>query len=187
MSEQELFGLMAVAEENTKAAKLAIGKIAEERAALASTISNLNDQVAALKTSVESAAAKGVRDSLSQAPQAAATALNQATEALNVAGDDVQSAASWIGWKLAGIAALVGVLIVGAAYGLGRYMTPSNQEIAAKRAELAELEANIAAREKHAGRAKLENCGEKRRLCVRVNKKAGVFGEGGDYMILHGY
>lgn len=171
MSEQELFGLMAVAEENTKAATLAIDKIADERAALASTINAFNAQIAGLKTAVESAAAKGVRDSLGQAPQAAQTALNQAAGALNDAAGAVQSSANWIGWKLAGIAALVGVLLVGTGYGIARYSLPSEEQIAADRAELAALQANIADLEKRGGRIKLAMCGG--RLCAHASTNQG--------------
>lgn len=171
MSEQELFGLMAIAEENTKAAALAVGKIAEERAALANTVTNLNTEIAVLKIAVESAAAKGVKDSLTQAPEATVTAFNDATERLNKAAGAVQSSANWIGWKLAGIAALVGVLLVSTGYGIARYSLPSKKEIDANRAELAELEANIDDLVKRGGRINLTMCGG--RICALASTNQG--------------
>lgn len=171
MNEQELFGLMAVAEENTKSATLAVDKIANERAALANTITNLDTQIAALKTVVENAASKGVRDSLKKAPEAATTALDQATKALNNAAGTVKSSANWITWKLAVIVVIVCMAMVGTAYGLGRYMVPSNAEIEAKRAELAQLKINIADLAKRGSKIKLGMCDG--RICALASTNQG--------------
>jgi cell division protein FtsL len=187
MSEQDLFGLMAVAEENTKAATLAVGNIANERAALADTITNLNTQITALKAAVENAAAKGVKDSITQAPKEAATTLSDATKALKKAAGDLKSSAHWLSWQLVVLVAIVCVAMVVTAYSLARYMTPSNAQIEAKRTEVAELETNIASLKKRGARIELSTCGEKSRLCARVDVKAGVFGESSDYVILQGY
>jgi len=195
MSEQELFGLMAIAEENTKAAAVAVGNIAEERAALANTVINLNTEIATLKTAVESAAAKGVKDSLTQAPEATVTAFNDATERLNKATGALESSAHWFSWQLVVLVAIVCVAMVGTAYSLGRYMTPSNAEIEDKRAEIAKLEANIDSLAKRGGRIKLSMCDG--RLCAYAATNQGNGNnnwsapwkttEGASLVILRGY
>jgi hypothetical protein len=39
---------------------------------------------------------------------------------------------------------------------------------------------------KRGGRAKLETCGEQRRLCVRIDKTT-AYGKDGDHFVLRGY
>lgn len=53
-------------------------------------------------------------------------------------------------------------------------------------AEVVELQANAEKWAKRAGRAKLENCGETKRLCARVDKTA-AYGNDADYFVLGGY
>ena len=38
-----------------------------------------------------------------------------------------------------------------------------------------------------AGEADLQVCGDKNRLCVRVDKTAGGYGDNGEYMVINGY
>ena len=63
--------------------------------------------------------------------------------------------------------------------------------IQAARAEKARLQAEVQAyREewvKTGAQAKIERCGPKARPCVRVDEKAGVFGDRSDYRVLLGY
>jgi hypothetical protein len=54
-------------------------------------------------------------------------------------------------------------------------------------AELAGLRANQDALVKAGLLAKIGHCGEKKRLCVRVDESAGQFGEQSDYRIVRGY
>jgi hypothetical protein len=57
--------------------------------------------------------------------------------------------------------------------------------------EITQLETNAKEWEKRAGRAKLTMCGKngsnESHLCVRVDTKAGMFGQESDFMILNGY
>jgi hypothetical protein len=71
--------------------------------------------------------------------------------------------------------------------GLACWVIPSRAEIAALRSRHDELAAKIAALEDRGGRVDLRRCGETARLCVRVDRKAPVYGEKSDYLILGGY
>ena len=51
--------------------------------------------------------------------------------------------------------------------------------------EVAELQVQAEDWAKRGGRAKLERCGERERLCVRVDKTVG-YGKDGDYFVLRG-
>jgi len=53
--------------------------------------------------------------------------------------------------------------------------------------EIQTLQANADEWVQKAGKAKIERCGDKGRLCVHIDAKAGAFGDKSDYMILKGY
>ena len=156
--EEQLYGLIAAAQEQQKAAETALTGLAKERKALAATTDGL-------KTTLEAAVSKATIDSLGSAPKAATEALKAATEALNTAG-------AWLGAKfiatfaIAGTAFLVGFLV------LGSVLLPSPSEILELRAEKAELESGIADLSKRGGRIKLRDCGG--RLCVEVSSNQGT-------------
>jgi hypothetical protein len=71
--------------------------------------------------------------------------------------------------------------------GLVCWMVPSPAQIAALRAKHAELSARIAQLEERGARIDLRRCGNGARLCVRVDRKAPVYGEQSDYLIVRGY
>ncbi|MEO8767910.1 MAG: hypothetical protein ABI363_06175 [Nitrosospira sp.] len=52
--------------------------------------------------------------------------------------------------------------------------------------EVAQLQVQAEDWAKRGGRAKLEVCGEQKRLCVRVDRTTG-FGKNDDYFVLRGY
>ena len=66
------------------------------------------------------------------------------------------------------------------------WLVPSQSELAALRERRAELVANIARLEQRGGRVDLRRCGGGDRLCVRVDKKAPVYGPSGDYYVVEG-
>ncbi len=61
---------------------------------------------------------------------------------------------------------------------------PSATEIATLRARRDELAASIAALERRGGRIDWRRCGERTRLCVRVDRKAPAYGENADYFVV---
>ncbi len=71
--------------------------------------------------------------------------------------------------------------------GLACWVIPSRAEIASLRARHAQLAAQIANLEERGGRIDLRRCGAGARLCVRVDRKAPMYGEQSDYLIVRGY
>jgi hypothetical protein len=71
--------------------------------------------------------------------------------------------------------------------GLACWIIPSRAEIAALRAKHDELVTKIATLEQRGGRIDLRRCGDGGRLCVRVDRKAPLYGEQSDYLIVRGY
>jgi hypothetical protein len=70
---------------------------------------------------------------------------------------------------------------------LACWLLPSHAEIAALRAKRDELTTRIANLEQRGGRIDLRRCGDGARLCVRVDRKAPIYGEQSDYLIVRGY
>ena len=67
------------------------------------------------------------------------------------------------------------------------WLIPSQSEIAALRLRRDALAANVASLEERGGRIDLRRCGGTDRLCVRVDRKAPVYGDSGDYLVVKGY
>lgn len=70
---------------------------------------------------------------------------------------------------------------------LACWIIPSRAEIATLRARHDELATKIANLEKSGGRIDLRRCGDGARLCVRVDRKAPIYGAQSDYLIVRGY
>jgi hypothetical protein len=71
--------------------------------------------------------------------------------------------------------------------GLARWALPSPGDIATLRARREDLAASVAKLEQQGGRIEWRRCGEARRLCVRVDRKAPSYGEKADYYVIEGY
>ena len=111
------------------------------------------------------------------------------------AGQELRDSISSVGWKWFAVcvaatfglftAVMLGVVL----------LVPSARDLAALRAEKADLEASVAALERRGGRVKLTNCGDKKRLCALIdpeqfNSNGTVNQFGGKdehWMILKGY
>ena len=97
--------------------------------------------------------------------------------------------------RVRGAGALRGAVLSGAAavlctvgpIGVARWALPSAAEVAVLRARRDELSANLARLEQQGGRIDWRRCGELRRLCVRVDRKAPTFGDKADYYVIAGY
>jgi hypothetical protein len=85
-------------------------------------------------------------------------------------------------WSLAAAA-----LCTLAPIGVARWALPSAPEIAALRVRRDELTANLAKLEQQGGRIEWRRCGDARRLCVRVDRKAPTYGDKADYFVIEGY
>jgi hypothetical protein len=64
---------------------------------------------------------------------------------------------------------------------------PTPADIAALRAQHAQLSAAIARLNDSGARVQMRRCGEPARVCVRVDKRAPAYGEQADYLIVKGY
>jgi hypothetical protein len=87
-----------------------------------------------------------------------------------------------LAWSLA--AAILCTLVPIA---VARWALPSTAEIATLRARRDELAANLAKLEQEGGRIDWRRCGDSRRLCVRVDRKAPTYGDKADYFVIEGY
>jgi hypothetical protein len=81
----------------------------------------------------------------------------------------------------------IALLCTGIPIAILRWALPSASDIATLRTRRDELAANVASLERRGGRIEWRQCGEKLRLCVRVDRKAPIYGEMADYYVVAGY
>lgn len=85
-----------------------------------------------------------------------------------------------VGLVLAALPATTALLL------LWRLM-PSGAELAALRAQRAQLLSGIAQLSAAGGRVQLRHCGQAQRLCVHIDRHAPAYGEAADYFVVKGY
>jgi hypothetical protein len=84
--------------------------------------------------------------------------------------------------------AVVTVLLSAAIPGvLAYWLLPSPSEIHALRIRRDELQASLGRLEQNGARVDWRHCGERARLCVRVDRGAPSYGDKADYLIVKGY
>jgi len=83
----------------------------------------------------------------------------------------------------AGIAAMCVAVSLAVAW----WSLPSMTEIQGFRQQRDELLASVERLSKYGARADLQHCGDEHRLCIRVDVKAGRFGQHADYYVIDGY
>jgi hypothetical protein len=71
--------------------------------------------------------------------------------------------------------------------GIARWALPSAAELSALRARRDELSLSVARLEQQGGRIDWRHCGDARRLCIRVDRRAPAYGEKADYYVIEGY
>lgn len=64
---------------------------------------------------------------------------------------------------------------------------PTRAEVARLAAARDALEGNLARLSREGARAQLRRCGTAQRLCVRIDRSAPAYGDGGDFLVLKGY
>jgi hypothetical protein len=114
-------------------------------------------------------------------------------EELALLGDDTREAAEALRHlkRAAGLRVLLaslGITLVASAVPLAElsWLVPSRGEIQRLRSEREALKAEIDQLAQQGGRVDLRRCGAGR-FCVRVERGAPVYGEGGDYYVVKGY
>jgi hypothetical protein len=85
-------------------------------------------------------------------------------------------------WSL-GLAALCAL----APFGVARWALPSPGEISALRMQRDELASSVGKLKAQGGAVDWRRCGEAKRLCVRIDRKAATYGDKGDYFVIEGY
>ena len=189
--QQQIFGLMAVAEEHQKAAAAAIAGLAAERAALAKERALLAQVAQGIQKATSDAVSAAVTQSLADASATAVKALDEAAkpvigslsgvvQSAGAAEASLKSAGQWFAWKWVAIAAggVAGVCLV--AYAALAWQLHQVSEL---RAEQATLQARIvhegatvAALDKVGGRVRWSHCGG--RLCFEVSSNQGTYSNG---------
>jgi hypothetical protein len=86
-----------------------------------------------------------------------------------------------------GIVALWCVISTAGVVATAKWLLPSRAEIAELHVRHEELVLAIMRLEQQGGRVDLRRCGDSGRLCVRVDRKAPVFGQKSDYLVVAGY
>lgn len=208
MSEQELFGLMAIAQEQQQAATLALKKLEERQAELEGIIAKARSAVEAMSNAGNASAVlieKATKNAVEKAVQGAlesiqqqtrstlADSVNSAVKALQgvtahaeQAEENLHQAATSISWRWTAVWAFTGCALLIVIVGLSMLLVPSPRVIA-------DLRANVAALEAKGGKVKLSTCGPKSRLCARVDpKEAGTMwgpenNKNEKWIILNGY
>jgi hypothetical protein len=82
---------------------------------------------------------------------------------------------------------LAAILCAVVPIGIARWSLPSATEISALGARRDELSANLLKLEQQGARIDWRRCGDAKRLCVRIDRKAAAYGEKGDYFVIEGY
>ncbi|WP_228394666.1 hypothetical protein, partial [Pseudomonas helleri] len=95
----------------------------------------------------------------------AVKALQDVTARAEKAEESLHQAASSISWKWAAIWGMTSCMLLASIVGLSMLLVPSPNEIAYLRANVADLEAR-------GGKVQLSTCGDKNRLCARIDPKA---------------
>lgn len=196
--EEQIFGLIGVADEQQKAVQEALEGLKAERAAVAKervvliTVANdvrraAAEGVAAMQRAAGEAVGAEVRRSFGEH-------LDGVVKAAGEVEDKLSGAVAAFGWRwalLAGGAAAGGIAaLLLAAWVTVWWQRGQVEGLAERKAalteEVAQLQGQANDWAKRGGRAKLDVCGEERRLCVQVDKRLG-YGKDADYFVLRGY
>jgi hypothetical protein len=120
-----------------------------------------------------------IRRTLTEELQMLASESNRCAQALQRIrhGAGVRSAL----WSVA-----IAILCTATPLAIMHWTLPSEAEIAALRVRRDELSVSVSALEKNGGRVDWRHCGEAARLCVRVDRKAPVYGEKADFYVVAG-
>ena len=205
-TEDRLYGLMEIAERQQAAVQAALDGLTAERAALGRERQALAKTAGDLALGTRVAAEAGVQASLAGAATEGVAAVQAATRPLlGRLADMTERAgqaeaalrrvvlwASWrlLGWVMAGVAGLVLLGWLASTLVLwwdNGAITEARMQKTQLQAEVAEMQANHDGWVKAGMLGKLERCGPKARLCIRVDEGAGPFGERSDYRVIQGY
>lgn len=194
MDTNQLYALIEAAEVQQKAVDAAVAQLKLEREALARERKALAREV---REAVDGAVTGAMSDASATASRVVGQALDPAAARLSSlisradgASQRLEGAASGLRWKWVTMlaAGTVCTVLAVAAFGF-LWSSWLGDEIGWRRAEVAQLKASAEDFERRAGKADLQQCGgegEKKRLCVRVDRRY-AYGAEGDYFVIRGY
>lgn len=180
MDEQELFGLVAVAQEQQKAVKSAIDGLTAERVALARERAALGTVVAdSVKQSLRGASEVATK-SLREAANPIFSKLDSAVRAATEVEGYMRAAGAWFAWKWVAMAAggTAGVCLIAylaLAWQLHE-VSSLRTEKAALAAEVTQMRANVSALKRRGGNIVMTTCGG--RLCIEASSNQGTEQDG---------
>jgi hypothetical protein len=180
MDEQQIFGLMAVAEDQQKAVAAAIAGLAAERAALARERELLAQVAQGIQKATGDAVSAAVKQSLAGASETAVAAFTKAAgpfagevrrvaEQASAAAEKVDRAAQWLGGKAVAVAAGCIVIVALAAWGIVAW---ERHEVVDLKKQIAQERATVAYLDKAGGRVVWNTCGG--RLCFEASSNQGT-------------
>lgn len=180
MDEQQIFGLMAIAEEHQKAVAAAIAGLTAERAALAKERALLAQVAQGIQKATGEAVSAAVRQSLDGASETAVTAFTKAAgpfagevrkvaEQASAAAEKVDRAAQWLGMKAVAVAAGCIVIVGLAAWGIVAW---ERHQVVDLKKQIAQERATVAMLTKDGGRLVTNSCDG--RLCIEVSSNQGT-------------
>jgi peptidoglycan hydrolase CwlO-like protein len=212
----QIYGLMAVAEEQQKAVATALDGLMQERVALEALRTDLISQSAGMKSprqetvsTIQSATEEIMRDAVTHSIAGVSDVvvgefranwepfladLSKSTASIREAARKVQSTTAWLAWRwLALLCCFLGCALLLAWLATTATIARQRSEIKTLQIERTELASEVLKLQEQAdvwskkgGRAKLEVCGTRQRLCVRVDKKV-AYGVDADHYVLSGY
>jgi hypothetical protein len=200
--EDQLYGLMEIAERQQAAVQAALEGLVAERAALARERETFAQEVALLRAGTREAVSLAVAEGFAGAAGKGVAAVQVATQPLLGKLEGVTASAanaeaalrrvvSWASWRLLGwiMMLIVALVLLGwlTSNALVWWDTGTINQL---QGEITELQANHASWVKAGMLDRLERCAPGNRPCVEVNEDAGPFGTPGgsqDYRVLKGY
>jgi hypothetical protein len=200
--EDQLYGLMEIAERQQAAVQAALEGLAAERAALARERETFAQEVALLRAGTREAVSLAVAEGFAGAAGKGVAAVQVATQPLLGKLEGVTASAanaeaalrrvvSWASWRLLGwIMMLIVALVLLGWLTSNALVWWDTGTITQLQGEITELQANHDSWVKAGMLDRLERCAPGNRPCVEVNEDAGPFGTPGgpqDYRVLKGY
>ncbi len=200
--EDQLYGLMEIAERQQAAVQAALEGLAAERAALARERQTFAQEVALLRAGTHATVSLAVAEGFAGAAGKGVEAVQVATQPLLGKLEDVTASAVraeaalrrvvlWASWRLLGwiMALIVTLVLLGWLTGNALVWWDTGT-ITQLQGEISALQANNDSWVKAGMLDRLERCAPGDRPCVEVNEDAGPFGTPGgpqDYRVLKGY
>ena len=205
-SEDHLYGLMEIAEKQQTAVQAALDGLAAGRTALQQERERLAREVKVLGLDTRMAVRSAVQNSFAAAGSEGVAAVRTATEPLleTLAGMTTGAAQAeaalrrmmlWASGRVLGrlVLAIGGVILLGWLANMAALAWDAGA-IGQLQARKAQLEADVAELQarhddwiQQGMLGKLERCSPRSRPCIRVDERAGAFGDKGDYRVILGY